>query len=301
MRRVSCLIVGLILAVALTGCCSVASSSDKPVRAKTFTLWQLPNQTPTQIMSYVLQTRGGKIIVIDGGVAGDTPYLREFLKARGNKVDTWFLTHPHDDHMTALREIARIPEGLTIGSLYASMPDADWVSQTCNDSEKQQYAEFIAAMRDAKRDLLELELGQTLRIDGLKIEVLGVKNPEYKSNPLNNSSVVLRVSDSRKSVLFLGDLGVQGGNKLLASPYVKRLHCDYVQMAHHGQNGVSQEFYRAVNPTYCLWPTPKWLWDNDSGGGKGSGKWKTLEVREWMNEFPIKKHYVMCEGLQTVE
>lgn len=291
----------IVAALAIAGCCSVPAPDGKSAHRTTFTLWQLPNQTHSQIMSYVLRTKSGRLIVIDGGVAGDAPYLREFLKARGNKVEAWFLTHPHDDHMTALREILKTAEDLRIGPIYASMPEADWVNEHCNNSEKLQYAEFAATLRETKHAVIELELGQTIRIDGLRMEVLGVKNPEIHNNPLNNSSAVLRVWDSKKSVLFLGDLGYEGGNKLLASPYAKRLHCDYVQMAHHGQNGVSQEFYRTVNPDYCLWPTPKWLWDNDSGGGKGSGKWKTLEVREWMSQLPVKKHYVMCEGLHMIE
>lgn len=100
-----------------------------------------------------------------------------------------------------------------------------------------------------------------------------------------------------KSILFLGDLGVEGGEKLLASPYRNRLKADYVQMAHHGQTGVSEEFYKTVNPKFCLWPTPDWLWDNK----KGKGPWKTLEVRAWMDKLDIEKHYVAKDGLQRID
>ena len=111
----------------------------------------------------------------------------------------------------------------------------------------------------------------------------------------------MRVTDREKSVLFTGDLGVEGGEKLLKSPYADRLHADYVQMAHHGQNGVNEEFYRHVNAIYYLWPTPKWLWDNDNGGGKNSGPWDTLNVRAWMEKLPVKRHYLMFEGLCKIE
>ncbi len=56
-----------------------------------------------------------------------------------------------------------------------------------------------------------------------------------------------------------------------------------------------------VNPSYCLWPTPQWLWDNDKGQGKGSGTWKTLTVRGWMDKLDIKRHYVMFHGLQQID
>lgn len=46
-----------------------------------FTLWQLPPQTGTQMNCYILRTQSGKVIVIDGGNAGDAPYLdhRSFM------------------------------------------------------------------------------------------------------------------------------------------------------------------------------------------------------------------------------
>ncbi len=100
-----------------------------------------------------------------------------------------------------------------------------------------------------------------------------------------------------KTILFTGDLGVEGGRKLLNSSFGKKLHAEYVQMAHHGQNGVDEDFYRAVHPACCLWPTPEWLWNNDNGGGKGSGPWATLNVRSWMEKMGIKEHYIAKDGL----
>ncbi|MHB8901832.1 MAG: hypothetical protein ACYC6Y_24010, partial [Thermoguttaceae bacterium] len=66
-------------------------------------------------------------------------------------------------------------------------------------------------------------------------------------------------------------------------------------------NGVSEAFYRQVHPSYCLWPTPDWLWNNDKGGGKNSGPWRTLEVRAWMEKHAIKAHYPMFEDVARIE
>jgi hypothetical protein len=64
-------------------------------------------------------------------------------------------------------------------------------------------------------------------------------------------------------------------------------------MAHHGQAGVNRSFYEAVDAHFALWPTPKWLWNNQlAGKDVNSGTWKTLEVRQWMVELGIKKSYV---------
>jgi hypothetical protein len=112
--------------------------------------------------------------------------------------------------------------------------------------------------------------------------------------------VVLRLADKRKSILLTADLGEEAGEKLLAGPFAERVRVNYMQMAHHGQNGVTEAFYQHAQPTRCLWPTPKWLWDNDSGDGPGSGPWRTLEVRAWMEKLPIERHYRMFEGLHEI-
>ena len=49
-----------------------------------FTLWQIPSQINTIGNSYVLITNKGRIVVMDGGVKEETPFLRGFLGALGN-------------------------------------------------------------------------------------------------------------------------------------------------------------------------------------------------------------------------
>ena len=276
-------------------------SSAGRTHPATFTLWQLPEQTRGQMMSYVIRSVGGKVIVIDGGWAGDAPYLKRFLVGLGGCVEAWFLTHPHRDHVQALSAILADAGPIRIEAVYASLPDEDWVRKYGSEEEHDVVVRFNAQLRAANRRVVELRTGQEIRIDGIRIEVLGVKNPEIHGNAVNNSSLVLRFSDAAKSVLFLGDLGVEGGEKLLRSRYRSRLPADYVQMAHHGQNGVNEAFYKAVDPKYCLWPTPRWLWDNDKGQGKGSGPWKTLEVRAWTDKLKIKRHYVSADGLNRID
>jgi beta-lactamase superfamily II metal-dependent hydrolase len=241
--------------------------------------------------------------VIDGGWKEDADYLKSILKMRGNHVAMWFISHTHSDHVDALTAILHNPGQLKIDRIYASLLDDDWMREhgLVEENEPKTLAEFKEAARDAHQEITELQLGQVLKIDGLTIEILGVKNPEIVENGVNNSSVVMRMSDAYKSILFPGDLGVEGGEKLLHGEYKDRLKSDYVQMAHHGQNGVDKAFYQAVAPKYCLWPTPKWLWDNDMGGGPGTGPWVTQEVRNWMDELGVKKHYCQFDGLQRIQ
>jgi len=246
--------------------------------------------------SYVIRTLGNELIVIDGGTKGDAAYLRKFIRDRGNHVHAWFISHPHLDHVDALTEILNSPGEMTIDKIYGSLPDDEWLKKHDSHSLKTQRA-LLAAVAASNHQVLPLSLGQKIKFQGVTFEILAVWNPELTVNATNNQSAVWRVDIGDKSILFLGDLGVEGGEKLLASPYRSRLKADYVQMAHHGQTGVSEEFYKTVNPTFCLWPTPDWLWDNK----KGKGPWKTLEVRAWMEKLHVEKHYVAKDGLQRID
>ena len=264
------------------------------------TLWQLPAQAASQMNSYVLRTGGDRVIVIDGGLADDAPYLKGFLAALGGRVETWFISHPHFDHVDALTAILNDPGDVRIESIHGSRPDEDWIAD-----HEPEYLHTTRALDEALaksgRTVVELSVGQVIEIDGVWFEILGIKNPEITVDPLNNSSVAMRVADARKSILFPGDLGVPGGRKLLEGPHPDRLRADYVQMSHHGQNGVDEAFYQAVRPTCCLWPTPKWQWENDAGDGPETGPWRTFEVREWMRKLDVRKHYVSADGLCRID
>jgi beta-lactamase superfamily II metal-dependent hydrolase len=290
------------LAAGAGGLASGAEPSPGARPGSTFVLWQLPNQTRSQMMSYVLQTVHGRVVVLDGGTTGDAAYLKGFLAALGNEVEAWFISHAHDDHFGALSQLLGQEDAPRIKAVYGSLPTLEWIRATGYGAQDvKPYEQLLEALRKANQPILDLSLGQEMAIDGLRLEVLGVRNLQITTNAINNSSLVLRVSDGTKSVLFTSDLGAEGGRKLLDSPFAKRLPVDYLQMAHHGQAGVDEAFYQAVKPMYCLWPTPLWLWDNDSGKGKGSGPWKTLEVRAWMEKLNIKRHYVMTQGLIRIE
>ena len=113
---------------------------------------------------------------------------------------------------------------------------------------------------------------------------------------------MFRVEVDGKSILFLGDLEPDGGRELIETVDHALLKADYVQMAHHGQGGVEKEVYEIVKPTYGLWPTPSWLWDNMGPGGYDTGAFRTVIVRGWISSLRcVKKHYRMTEGTQVID
>ena len=47
-------------------------------------------------------------------------------------------------------------------------------------------------------------------------------------------------------------------------------------MAHHGQSGVSEEVYKAIDADVYLWSTPIWVWTNTTN-------YRIGETRMWVN------------------
>lgn len=277
-----------------------AESTAKPG----FTLWQIPSQIDTIGNSYVFLTDKKKVIVMDGGVKEEAPFLRGFLSALGGRVDAWFISHPHNDHMGALTEILKKPIGIKIKKIYHSrFSEALLKLEKPYDTFAYEFYAELDKLNPAETEVIDLrEPGLTLKIDGLNLKVLGVTNEEFTTNPYNNSSMIIRVWDKSKSLVFLADAGVECGNKALSGIYAKELNCDYLQMAHHGQQGCSEKFYKSIKFRACLWPTPTWVWNNDAGKGINTHILKTFDTRRWMDEIGIKEHHVSClEGLYKLD
>lgn len=267
----------------------------------TVTLTQLAGQSSRQMMGYLLRTKNGKLIVIDGGTKEDAIQLLEQIQENGGKVDAWFLTHAHDDHVGAFTQIINTTNTIEIGNIYVSTNDLTWYEE--QEPLRAEFTkEFLQTLdrKDLKEKVIQPSLNQKIEIDGIQVEILGIKNPEITENAGNEQSMVIKFKVGNKSILILGDTGIKSSEKLIKTQR-KKLKSDIVQMAHHGQAGATKQLYQMIQPTICLWPTPEWLWNNDVGKGKGMGPWKTLETRTWMEELKVKKNYVAKDGNCEIE
>ena len=288
-----------ILAIALC-IIAVVISVVRMSNENTIQLTQLSDQSTRQMMGYILKTKNNKIIVIDGGTAEDTENLAKQINKRGGKIDAWFFTHLHDDHLGAFSNIVKDNQ-IEIDKIYCSFNEYSWYEE--NEPARADFSKQILGILkqdNIKSKVEDVSLNQKINIDGINIEILGIKNPEITENAGNEQSMVIKFNTGKTTFLVLGDTGVKSSEKLL-NTQKEKLKSDIVQMAHHGQNGATKELYEQINPTICMWSTPEWLWNNDSGEGKGSGTWKTLETRQWMEELKVKKNYVEKDGDITIK
>lgn len=281
---------------ALAGCMPKIGSWSKqdeklygPKKTGHFSLMQISSATDTIGNSYLLRTSGGKVIMMDGGFATDAPKLRGKLAEVGNHVDLWCISHPHEDHMEALATILDDPQGITIDKvIHSRLADAFLNNEPESGDNARGYYRVLDNTKE-RTDIINLHRPmQRFDIDGVGILVMAVDHPEFKSGHFNNQSVIIRVWDDAKSVVFLGDAEEECGEAALRECR-EYLDCDYLQMAHHGQGGCSEEFYKTVNFRACLWPTPSWVWE------PGDRTWlTTYDTRRWMDEKGITEHHVSC-------
>ncbi len=272
-------------------------------------LYQLAPEANSLMQSYVIKTQNGKLIVIDGGIDGEglerDPYMPAALRAIMGldedeyfEVEAWFLSHAHKDHMYELSKMLRDyseDSNYKINNIYFDFPEfgsAEYPGQN-GDMEISRikeninkYGEVIGAQvkegstyyDDLNGAVINAEAvakGLSFEIDGVKVDVLQTWDPVDGTSNVNDTSLVIRMWIGEQSVLFLNDLGSIGGRRLLAT-YGDGLKSDIVQMAHHGQAGVTKDVYDAIDADVHLWPTPIWVWEN-------AGKtYQIDEVREWL-------------------
>ena len=260
-------------------------------------LWMLGSTTGAQNLSIVIKSPHGKLIVVDGGWEVDAEKLSSLILQQGGKVDAWLITHPHEDHVGALCAILNdTARKIKIDKIYCSLATPEWyrqVSPTGAGNADQLLSAFTKLSVGTVTN--NIGRGTEINIDDVNIRVLNNRGV-YTYNGVNNSSMVYKIRVSGQSILILGDLAYDGGKDLIKTCTASELKSDIVQMAHHGQQGVDQDAYTLIAPTTCLWPTPAWLWNNDNGGGVGSGPWGTLTTRAWMDVLGVKDNRSLKDG-----
>ena len=246
------------------------------------------NQTVAQGLSVVVNDGEGNLIVFDGGRVEDADYLCSIIKDNGGVVDSWFITHIHDDHIGALYKILSDKRNdIVIKELYYDFADFDWYYEKMgNDAGI--YTLFMNVINEYNSTYKNTDNEIKIRFGGdgnenklwayplkyyddeelkysnkYKMQVM-ILNRHYELNqdPINNTSVVYVVTIDDTRILIPGDLGYEGGEELFKNQNYK---FNIVVLSHHGQNGIDPKYYRGFNPKVVVWPTSKDIYENVNG------------------------------------
>ena len=65
--------------------------------------------------------------------------------------------------------------------------------------------------------------------------------------------------------LVQGPMEARDIGSLKTGQYSEELKCDYIQMGHHGNGGLSEAFYRLTEPRAAFFDAPEWLMNPGEG------------------------------------
>ena len=78
---------------------------------------------------YIITTANNKLIIVDGGLNLDRELVLDYINTLGNgKVDYWFITHPHGDHVGALIELLD-KDDIVVENLCFSFNSLEWYKE----------------------------------------------------------------------------------------------------------------------------------------------------------------------------
>ncbi len=215
-------------------------------------------------MGYVMVLEDGSFLVVDGGGAKgkDAERLWTLLNRLNRRPDgkiviaAWLLTHEHWDHYSVFDAFCHsFGDRVTIECFICNTP----APSVCHDSFDPNYymEEFFSSAAQAVGGirLIRVHSGQIFYVRNAKVEILFCQDDLYpfRMDIFNNSSIVSKITLADTVFLLPGDI-CDVPSEMLCRMYGDYLKSDLVQVAHHGYNGATEEFYRLVKPRVAFWP-----------------------------------------------
>ena len=270
-------------------------------------LYQMKPCCGSQMMGYVIRTRDNRLFCIDGGTKNETETFLALCRAAIScpasekfPIDGWFLTHPHNDHIEVFMETVRShSDTVEIKKVYYNFPSTVY-QETFEKNSAYTCRDFDAIRETINPFECIVHRGDCFDFGTVRFDILTEPDESITVNTGNNSSVCIRMTLEGQTVLFLGDMGIEVGKRFLEIYREEDIKADFVQMAHHGQNGVDYSVYQAIAPKACLWCAPDWLWANNAGQGYGTGPFKTIQTRCFMYDLGVKHHFVEKDGIWEI-
>lgn len=191
--------------------------------------------------STLVITPKGRKILVDGGEA-DQNILIPYLLARKIKtLDYVIVSHFDSDHSGEIKEVL---ESLKVKNLVIS-----------RQIEKTEECEKVLQIANKKKvKIIFVEAGQRINIEkNISFTILWPNENEIiAENPLNNNSIVAKLSYGKFQMLFTGDIE-QIAEEKIVEKYGENLKSTILKVAHHGSKTSSIEnFINCVKPQIAL-------------------------------------------------
>lgn len=259
-------------------------------------LWkitQFPGQSGLQSMGYSIEDLKGHLYLVDGGRNEDASYVRHVITTHANRVNAWFLTHPHTDHVNAFSSILESSDQLPrIDTIFASQFDAERYKKTAAPEDV--YSDYLRMNKALSKTGLEervhyIHKGDSIALHGLSVKCFHDYTSKVGGNACNDGSLMFKISGKKKSMLFCGDIQ-SSQTDVITNEFGQELSCNYIQMSHHGNSGLGSAFYKKAAATgnleVAFFDAPEWLFHPAKGTN-----FTTEETRKLMKSLGAKNVY----------
>ena len=227
---------------------------------------QYGNSQGAQSQFYTIE-KGGKLVIIDGGWDYQYEDVMNVIDKYNGKVDSWIITHPHFDHVGAFNYIMQSDElksKIDIGKIYTVEVNQKRYKETAQEYDIYEDYEIFDSVTKDVDNVTYLHDGDELEILGLKMNVLSAWDKDVDSlsdHPCNNGSLMFKLTGNKESILFCADVQSEMEDFIINRNGKEALRADYVQCGHHGNWGLSMDFYDKVSPSVAFLDAPNWLFE----------------------------------------
>ena len=188
----------------------------------------------------MLLSCGDETMLIDTGIDEFCPLILKMLSeaGSGNHIDTFFNTHPHNDHVGAFFPL--LESGVTVSRICTVFP------RDYEDGHSVRQLELMQAAADYDIPVVDMKTGDTFAFGPAEITILRVPDElMFLSMTTNDRSAMLMVRYGDCSMFLAGDCEV-AGQSILADLY--DLKADIVKAPHHGYDKMIYPFLKNVDP-----------------------------------------------------
>lgn len=222
------------------------------------------NKDEHQGDAHVIRTPEGSFFLIDTG--DERPLLQQYLSRLGvKKFEKAIISHWHMDHYGSLQSL--IEHGVSFNQVVANPPvrsvcdyEKGW---GCNFDHLQSVFTFL---RSKQIPVVTTKANDVLYDDGkgTRLEVIythdGISPPVGKTD-VNGTTILVKLTHPKVSVLFTGDLNDKTGEFLGRSDL--NLKSEILKLPHHGtETAAPNIFYDKVAAKVAFVPSPRGLWSS---------------------------------------
>lgn len=186
----------------------------------------------------ILIKQGEEAMLIDAGNNSKGSLVWSYLLSQNIEQLTYVIgTHPDADHIGGLDVI-----------LYKF--DCKNIFMPACENDTQTYQEVVDTLKTKNQSAIVPSCGDTYTLGSASFQILTDTGKDYGENT-NDYSIALRLTFGSISFLFTGDAEEAAEQDMLESGLT--LSADVYKAAHHGADTANTEdFLRAVAPTYCV-------------------------------------------------